>query len=107
MANEKKISSSNKAFYDEKDLPKFKQEKCNTCKLKTFCFEEHSDNNRWFLMCPHYFNWKLDLPKTFIEENVDWEREHPEEAAAKHKREVERAKTWRASQKKKKNENNK
>ena len=53
-------------------------------------------------MCPHYFNWKLKLPKTFIEENLEWERNHPEEVDAKHKREVERAKAWRASLKKKK-----
>jgi hypothetical protein len=52
-------------------------------------------------MCPHYFNWKLGI-KTFVAEQLEWERTHPEEVEAKHKKEVEKAKAWRASLKNKK-----
>jgi hypothetical protein len=68
--------------------------------MKGKCIEE-AKNEHWFLMCPHYFNWKLGI-KTFVTEQLEWERTHPEEVEAKHKKEVEKAKAWRASLKNKK-----
>ena len=85
--------------YDKKDVPAFQEEVCRkTCIMKGKCIEDRRDAN-WFLMCPHYFKWKLKLPKTFIEEQIDWERKHPEEAAKKHQLEIELAKAWRKSKK--------
>jgi hypothetical protein len=52
-------------------------------------------------MCPHYFNWKHGI-KTFVAEQLEWEREHPEEVEAKHKKNIELAKALRASRKNKK-----
>lgn len=89
----------NKDFYKASDIPQFQQDVClKTCICKGKCIEEGKDNH-WFLMCPHYFNWKLDV-KSFVIDQLQWEQEHPEEAEAKHKALVERAKAWKASQKK-------
>lgn len=85
--------------YDKNDIPDFQEQVCKkTCIMKGKCIKE-AKNEHWFLMCPHYFNWKLGI-KTFVTEQLEWERNHPEEVEAKHKKEVERAKAWRASQKK-------
>lgn len=85
--------------YDEKDVPQFQEEVCKkTCKMKGKCITD-GQNKRWFVMCPHYFNWKLQIPPSFVAEQIQWEQEHPEEAEAKHKQAIERAKAWKASQK--------
>ena len=87
--------------YDKKDIPQFQEQVCkNTCIMKGKCIEE-AKNEHWFLMCPHYFNWKLGI-KTFVAEQLEWERNHPEEVEAQHKKAVEKAKAWRASLKNKK-----
>ena len=87
--------------YDKKDIPDFQEQVCKkTCVMKGKCIEE-AKNEHWFLMCPHYFNWKLGI-KTFVSEQLEWERTHPEEVEAKHKKEVEKAKAWKASLKNKK-----
>ena len=49
-------------------------------------------------MCPHYHQWKLGYT-SFVAEQIQWEREHPEEAKAKHEALVARAKAWKESQK--------
>ena len=91
----------NKDFYKASDIPDLQEQVCKkTCIMKGKCIKE-AKNEHWFLMCPHYFNWKLGI-KTFVTEQLEWERNHPEEVEAKHKKEVERAKAWRASQKNKK-----
>lgn len=94
---------ANKDFYKEIDVPQFQQDVClKTCICKGKCIEEGKDNH-WFLMCPHYFNWKLDI-KSFVIEQLEWERLHPEEAEEKHKQLVERAKAWGDEQKRLKKE---
>ena len=83
--------------YEEKDVPQFQEDVCKkTCILKGKCITEGRNNN-WFLMCPHYFNWKLQIPPSFVVEHVLWEIEHPNEAEEKHKEVVERAKNWKKS----------
>lgn len=89
---------ANKDFYKTSDVPQFQQDVClKTCIMKGKCIEE-GQNNNWFLMCPHYHQWKLGYT-SFVAEQIQWEREHPEEAEAKHKEKVERAKAWKAEQK--------
>lgn len=84
--------------YDKKDVPDFQEQVCKkTCILKGKCINE-GKNEHWFLMCPHYFNWKLGI-RTFVAEQLEWERNHPEEVAEKHKESVEKAKAWRKKQK--------
>ena len=84
--------------YDKNDIPQFQEQVCkNTCIMKGKCIEE-AKNEHWFLMCPHYFNWKLGI-KTFVAEQLEWERNHPEE--------VEKAKAWKSSLKNKKKYNRK
>lgn len=90
---------ANKDFYKESEVPQFQQEVCTkTCIMKGKCIKEAHDNH-WFLMCPHYFNWKIGYT-SFVAEQLQYDREHPEEAEAKHKELVERAKAWKESQKK-------
>ena len=89
---------ANKDFYKASDVPQFQQDVClKTCVCEGKCITEGKDNH-WFLMCPHYHSWKLGYT-SFIAEQIQWEREHPEEAAAKYKEKVERAKAWKAEQK--------
>ena len=88
----------NKKDYEVKDVPSFKEEVCKkTCIMKGKCIED-GQNSHWFLMCPHYHQWKLGYT-SFVAEQIQWEREHPEEAETKHKEKVERAKAWKAEQK--------
>lgn len=90
-----------KSFYDEKDIPQFQEEVClKKCVCKGKCIND-GNNNHWFLMCPHYHRWKLGY-SSFVEEYLEWEREHKEEAEAKHKELVERAKAWKKAEKEKK-----
>ena len=85
--------------YDKKDIPDFQEQVCKkTCLYKGECIKEGKDND-WYLMCPHYFNWKLGI-KSFVIEQLEWGLEHPEEAEAKYKSFVEQAKTWKTSKKK-------
>ena len=87
--------------FDKKDIPQFQKEVCLCdCIMKGKCIEEKKDDN-WFLVCPKFFMWKLKI-KSFVIDQLKWEREHPEEVAAKHKEAVEKAKAWRASLKNKK-----
>ena len=90
--------------YDEKDIPQFQEEICKkTCKMNGKCIEE-GQNNHWFLMCPHYFNWKIGFV-SFVSEQLKWQEEHPEEVEEKRKKNLEVAKKLRAEKKKnKKNE---
>lgn len=84
----------NKDFYKASDVPQFQQDVClKTCIMKGKCIEEGQDNH-WFLMCPHYHQWKLGYT-SFVAEQIQWEREHPEEAKEKHKALVSRAKAWK------------
>lgn len=88
----------NKDFYKASDVPQFQQDVClKTCIMNGKCIEEGQDNH-WFLMCPHYHQWKLGYT-SFVAEQIQWEREHPEEVKAKHETMVARAKTWKESQK--------
>ena len=85
---------------NEKDIPKFQEQVCKkSCVMCGKCIEEHQDNS-WFLACPKYFNWKMGIT-TFVAEQLDWQRTHPEENEEKHKQLVERAKQWKAQTKKK------
>ena len=87
--------------YDKKDVPAFQEQVCKkTCVCKGKCIKDGKDDH-WFLMCPHYFNWKLGI-KTFVAEQLEWERNHPEEVAERHKIAVEKAKAWRKEQREKK-----
>jgi len=84
--------------YDKKDIPQFQEDVCKkTCIMKGKCIED-GQNDHWFLMCPHYFNWKIEY-KSFVTEQLEWGREHPEEAAAKQQAKVEAAKKWKIEQK--------
>ena len=92
-----------KDFYKESDVPQFQQEVClKTCICKGKCIEE-GQNNHWFLMCPHYHSWKLGY-SSFVWDQINWEREHPEEAEAKHKKLIDKAKAWGNEQRKLKRE---
>lgn len=87
--------------YDKKDIPQFQKEVCLCdCVMKGKCIEENKDDH-WFLVCPKFFMWKLQI-KSFVVDQLKWERTHLEEVEAKHKKEVEKAKAWRASLKNKK-----
>ena len=58
--------------YDPTDIPKFQEEVCKqTCVMKGECIDDARDSH-WFLMCPHYFNWKLGI-KPFIQEQLQVE----------------------------------
>ena len=59
--------------YDKKDVPAFKEQVCKkTCILHGKCIED-GQNDHWFLMCPHYFYWKLKIPYSYIQEDVQKE----------------------------------
>ena len=89
---------TNKSFYDPKDVPQFQQDEClKKCPLKGKCIDD-GQNDHWFLMCPMYHKWKLGYT-SFVFEQLEWAREHPEEAAAKQQAKVEAAKKWKAEQK--------
>lgn len=86
--------------YEEKDVPKFQEEVCKkTCIMKGKCIEE-GQSNHWFLMCPHYFNWKLEIPQSWVAEQIDWQREHPEEVEKQKKKNLEVAKKIKEEKKK-------
>lgn len=88
--------------YDKKDVPAFKEEVCKTtCIMKGKCINE-GQNDHWFLMCPHYFSWKLKLKPSWVTEQLRYDREHPEEVSERHAKIVEKAKAWKESQKKSK-----
>lgn len=62
--------------YESKDIPKFQEDVCKkTCIMKGKCIKERENNDRWFLMCPHYFYWKLNIPYSFVHENAMKEHE--------------------------------
>ena len=83
---------------NEKDIPQFQQDVClKTCIMKGKCIEEGQDNH-WFLMCPHYHQWKLGYT-SFVAEQIQWEREHPEETKEKHEAMVARAKIYKKKKK--------
>lgn len=87
--------------YEEKDIPKFQEEVCkNNCIMGGKCIDEEKDNH-WYLMCPHYFNWKLGYI-SFTSEQLRWQREHPEELEKEHKKNIELAKKIRSTKSKKK-----
>jgi hypothetical protein len=87
--------------YDKKDVPQFQEDVCKkTCIMKGKCVEENKDTH-WFLMCPHYHSWKLGYT-SFIWEQIQWEREHPEEIKKKKEQNKELAKQIRESKKTKK-----
>lgn len=95
--------TSHKDLYDPKNVPQFQKEVCNkTCHLKGQCIKDGQDTH-WFLMCPLYHKWKIGYT-SFVFEQIQWEREHPEEAAQKHKERVERAKAWGDEQRRLKRE---
>lgn len=55
--------------YDPKDIPQFQEQVCKkTCILSGKCIEE-GKNDHWFLMCPHYFNWKIGYVNPFSQHN--------------------------------------
>ena len=92
---------ANKSFYDRKDVPSFQEDICKKiCLMKESCIKEGKDDH-WFLMCPHYHQWKLGYEGSFVQHQIKWEIEHPNEAEAKHQALVEKAKAWKKSQKKK------
>ena len=94
---------ANKDFYKASEVPQFQEDVCKkTCIMKGKCIEDGQDNH-WFLMCPHYHQWKLGYT-SFVDEQFRWEREHPEEAEAKHKELVARAKAWGDEQRRLKKE---
>lgn len=94
---------ANKDFYKASDVPQFQEDVCKkTCICKGKCIEDGKDNH-WFLMCPHYHSWKLGYG-SFVWDQINWEREHPEEAEQKHKELVERAKAWGDEQRRLKRE---
>ncbi len=87
--------------YDEKDVPQFQEEVCNgRCKMKGKCLSEYKDNH-WYLMCPHYFNWKIEYV-SFIEEQEKWNEEHQEEVIKRKEQNKELAKKMIAEKKAKK-----
>ena len=87
--------------YDKKDVPQFQEDVCKKkCINKGSCIEKYTDPH-WFLMCPHYHSWKLGYT-SFIWEQIEWEREHPEEVAKRHEQNKEVAKQIRESKKAKK-----
>lgn len=90
--------------YDAKDVPQFKEEVCKkTCIMKGKCINDNREDH-WFLMCPHYFNWKIGYV-SFVAEQLKWLAEHPEEQEEKHKQNLGLAKKLREEKKKaKKNE---
>ena len=78
----------NKSFYNEKDIPQFQEEVCNkTCIMNGKCVKDEKDDH-WFLMCPHYFNWKIGF-KSFIAEQMEYDRLHPEEVEERKKKNLE------------------
>ena len=84
--------------YDEKDIPQFQEDKCKkTCVMHGSCLEEEHDNH-WYLMCPHYFNWKLGY-HSFVEEQIRWQAEHPEETEEQKKKNIELAKKLKKEKK--------
>jgi len=83
--------------YDPKVVPAFKEEVCPTCVLKGKCVAENRDTS-WFLACPHFHKWRLNIPDNWVSQQLKWQREHPEEAEAKHQEAV--AKAWKQSKKK-------
>ena len=86
---------ANKSFYDKSDLPTFREEVCKkTCIMKGRCIEDGQDDH-FFLMCPHYFNWKTEF-KSFVAEQLEWQREHPEEAEARRQANLELSKKIKA-----------
>ena len=92
--------------YDVKDVHQFKEEVCNkTCTQRGKCVEEEKDDH-WFLMCPHYFNWKIGFV-SFVSEQLKWQEEHPEEMEEKHKKNLEIAKMLKEQKKKAKKDEEK
>ena len=84
--------------YDPKDVPAFQEEVCKkTCVMQGKCIREERDNH-WFLMCPHYFDWKIGF-KSFVAEKEEYWKAHPEEAEAKRKANQELAQRLKAQYK--------
>lgn len=77
--------------YDPKDIPQFQEDVCKkTCIRKGKCIEDGKENH-WFLMCPHYHQWKIGYT-SFVWENIQWELEHQEEVKENRKQNLELAK---------------
>lgn len=94
---------ASKEFYNEKDVPKFQEEICKKkCVMNGKCIEDQQENH-WFTMCPHYHRWKLGYT-SFVWDQIEWNREHSEEAELKHKELVAKAKAWGDEQRRLKKE---
>lgn len=89
---------ANKDFYKASEVPQFQEEVCkNTCIMKGKCIDDGRDSH-WFLMCPHYHQWKLGY-SSFVTEQIQWERDHPEEVEAKRQKNLELSKSIREARK--------
>ena len=89
---------------DEKKVPDFKNEVCSKCSWINQCNDK---DNHWFMMCPKFFNWCIGF-KSFVAEQLEYQREHPEEMEKEKEKNKKLAtkltKEKRAAKKKKKTE---
>jgi len=83
----------------QKDCLKFQSEKCSKCPAGEHCFGhgdiKQEDVRHWIGSCPQYFNWVHNYTNWFIEQ-LQWEREHPEEVEKRHQENI---KKWNAQRK--------
>lgn len=90
-----------------KNVPAFQEEVCKkTCILKGACILDPNKDNHWYVMCPLYFNWKLNYSNWIIDQ-LRREREHPEEAEEQYKKNVRIANKIREERKKERKMKNK
>ena len=76
--------------HTKEDVLKFEADVCLKCHCQEGCRVTFPDMKEHIPYCPKFFNYMIGY-KSFVEEQAEWEREHPEEALARYKRNLELA----------------
>ena len=77
--------------YTKDDIIKFRNDICEKCHCHASCLDTFEDMNEHIQYCPKFFNYMIGYT-SFVVEQCEWERNHPEEVEARHKKNLEIAK---------------
>lgn len=84
--------------HTKEDIKRFKAEKCSTCHCLDSCHELFENFDEHIQYCPKFFNFMIGF-KSFVEEQLEWQRAHPEEVEARRQANLELSKKIRAQRK--------
>lgn len=74
--------------HTKEDVLKFEADVCTKCRCLESCKVTFPDITEHISGCPKFFNYMIGY-KSFIDGQIEWMREHPEEVEAKRQRNLE------------------